>query len=192
MALRFNPPPNWPAPPDGFTPPAGWQPDPAWGPAPEGWQLWVDDAVTSGASAASAGSAGTGADRSDIPSGGRPLTTTARRPNAIENRFTDSVAARTGGRRPDESQRGRRRPRRRPPALAESPRSWPRRDRAACRERSRTCSRHMVRSTRAWARRSTRKRCSSSASARPSSPRTIRARSTRAPWASWRPRSIRD
>ena len=29
MALRFNPPPNWPAPPDGFVPPAGWQPDPA-------------------------------------------------------------------------------------------------------------------------------------------------------------------
>ena len=46
MALRFNPPPNWPAPPDGFVPPAGWQPDPAWGPAPEGWQLWVDDSAT--------------------------------------------------------------------------------------------------------------------------------------------------
>ncbi|SPT54128.1 Uncharacterised protein [Actinomyces bovis] len=45
MALRFNPPPNWPAPPEGFVPPAGWQPDPAWGPAPEGWQLWVDDAM---------------------------------------------------------------------------------------------------------------------------------------------------
>lgn len=45
MALRFNPPPNWPAPPEGFVPPAGWQPDPAWGPAPEGWQLWVDDSI---------------------------------------------------------------------------------------------------------------------------------------------------
>ncbi|WP_366179967.1 hypothetical protein ABXS69_06715 [Actinomyces timonensis] len=43
MALRFNPPPNWPAPPEGFVPPAGWQPDPAWGPAPEGWQFWVED-----------------------------------------------------------------------------------------------------------------------------------------------------
>ena len=78
MALRFNPPPNWPAPPDGFTPPAGWQPDPAWGPAPEGWQLWVDDAVTSGASAASAGSAGTGADPAwaptqAVPTGGSPV-----------------------------------------------------------------------------------------------------------------------
>ncbi len=51
MALRFNPPPNWPAPPDGFVPPAGWQPDPAWGPAPEGWQLWVDDASASSAPA---------------------------------------------------------------------------------------------------------------------------------------------
>ncbi|MDO4242579.1 MAG: hypothetical protein Q4C85_02225 [Actinomyces sp.] len=46
MALRFNPPPNWPTPPDGFNPPAGWQPDPAWGPAPEGWQLWVEDSGT--------------------------------------------------------------------------------------------------------------------------------------------------
>lgn len=53
MALRFNPPPNWPAPPEGFNPPAGWQPDPAWGPAPEGWQLWVEDSVPGG----SAGSA---------------------------------------------------------------------------------------------------------------------------------------
>jgi len=53
MALRFNPPPNWPAPPEGFEPPAGWQPDPAWGPAPEGWQIWVDDSAASAASAAS-------------------------------------------------------------------------------------------------------------------------------------------
>ena len=54
MALRFNPPPNWPAPPEGFEPPAGWQPDPAWGPAPEGWQIWVDDSAASAASAAGA------------------------------------------------------------------------------------------------------------------------------------------
>ena len=54
MALRFNPPPNWPAPPEGFEPPAGWQPDPAWGPAPEGWQIWVDDSAVSAASAAGA------------------------------------------------------------------------------------------------------------------------------------------
>ncbi|SHE25990.1 hypothetical protein [Actinomyces glycerinitolerans] len=57
MALRFNPPPNWPAPPEGFNPPPGWQPDPAWGPAPEGWQLWVDDSAP-GASAGSAPQAG--------------------------------------------------------------------------------------------------------------------------------------
>ncbi|WP_314158948.1 hypothetical protein [Actinomyces oris] len=56
MALRFNPPPNWPAPPEGFEPPAGWQPDPAWGPAPEGWQIWVDDSAASAASAAGAAS----------------------------------------------------------------------------------------------------------------------------------------
>src|SRR5579863_10003128 len=37
MAMRFNPPPNWPP------PPAGWQPDPSWPPEPPGWQLWVDD-----------------------------------------------------------------------------------------------------------------------------------------------------
>jgi hypothetical protein len=43
MALRYNPPANWPAPPAGWTPPAGWQPDPSWGPAPEGWSLWVED-----------------------------------------------------------------------------------------------------------------------------------------------------
>lgn len=43
MALRFNPPPNWPSPPEGFVPPPGWQPDPSWEPAPEGWQFWVED-----------------------------------------------------------------------------------------------------------------------------------------------------
>ncbi|MFB0833747.1 hypothetical protein ACX8Z9_08180 [Arthrobacter halodurans] len=51
MSSRFNPPPNWPAPPAGWTPPAGWQPDPSWGPAPEGWPLWVEDSY--GAPAAS-------------------------------------------------------------------------------------------------------------------------------------------
>lgn len=43
MNKRFNPPPNWPAPPAGWIPPFGWVPDPAWGPPPEGWQLWVDE-----------------------------------------------------------------------------------------------------------------------------------------------------
>lgn len=31
MVLRFNPPPNWPKPPEGFTPGPGWSPDPSWG-----------------------------------------------------------------------------------------------------------------------------------------------------------------
>lgn len=43
MARRYNPPPNWPAPPAGWSPPKGWRPDPAWGPAPEGWELWTED-----------------------------------------------------------------------------------------------------------------------------------------------------
>lgn len=42
MVRRYNPPPNWPAPPPGWTPPPGWQPDPEWGPAPEGWSLWLE------------------------------------------------------------------------------------------------------------------------------------------------------
>jgi hypothetical protein len=55
MTKRFNPPPNWPAPPAGWTPPTGWLPDPAWGPPPEGWQLWVDEpAFESNAAFASA------------------------------------------------------------------------------------------------------------------------------------------
>lgn len=45
MGKRFNPPPNWPAPPADWTPPPGWQPDPAWGPAPEGWDLWPDESA---------------------------------------------------------------------------------------------------------------------------------------------------
>jgi len=49
VGLRFNPPPNWPAPPPGFVPPPRWQPDPAWPPPPPGWRLWVpDDTVPAG------------------------------------------------------------------------------------------------------------------------------------------------
>jgi len=40
---RWNPPPNWPSPPERWFPPPGWQPDPAWGPPPPGWQFWVDE-----------------------------------------------------------------------------------------------------------------------------------------------------
>jgi RsiW-degrading membrane proteinase PrsW (M82 family) len=39
----FNPPPGWPAPPDGWKPPDGWQPDPSWPPPPSGWQFWRPD-----------------------------------------------------------------------------------------------------------------------------------------------------
>ena len=41
--MRYNPPPGWPAAPEGWQPPPGWAPDPSWPPAPEGWQLWVAD-----------------------------------------------------------------------------------------------------------------------------------------------------
>jgi hypothetical protein len=43
MALRFDPPPGWPAPPLDWEPPEGWQPDPEWPAAPEGWTFWVED-----------------------------------------------------------------------------------------------------------------------------------------------------
>jgi hypothetical protein len=47
MTTRFNPPPGWPAGPDGWTPPPEWQPDPTWPAPPAGWQLWVDETPTS-------------------------------------------------------------------------------------------------------------------------------------------------
>jgi len=43
--VKFNPPPNWPAPPEGFTPEPGWTPDPSLPAPPPGWQLWVEDDV---------------------------------------------------------------------------------------------------------------------------------------------------
>ncbi|WP_103062784.1 hypothetical protein [Actinomyces qiguomingii] len=76
MALRFNPPPNWPAPPEGFNPPAGWQPDPAWGPAPEGWQLWVEDSAP-GAPANSAPQTGSAADAGWAPTQAVPTGSSA-------------------------------------------------------------------------------------------------------------------
>ena len=39
--MVFNPPPNWPKPPDGWSPPAEWKPDPSWPPPPLGWELWI-------------------------------------------------------------------------------------------------------------------------------------------------------
>ncbi|AEI13248.1 hypothetical protein [Cellulomonas gilvus] len=40
--MRYNPPPNWPAAPEGWQPPPDWQPDPSWPEPPPGWQLWVE------------------------------------------------------------------------------------------------------------------------------------------------------
>ncbi|MDX6256034.1 MAG: hypothetical protein QOJ11_2368 [Frankiales bacterium] len=44
MPYRFNPPPGWPAPPQGWSPGTDWQPDPSWPAPPEGWSLWIEDA----------------------------------------------------------------------------------------------------------------------------------------------------
>ena len=41
MDFRYNPPPNWPALPDGWCPPAGWKTPDDWPPLPPGWQLWL-------------------------------------------------------------------------------------------------------------------------------------------------------
>jgi HNH endonuclease len=43
-ALRFNPPPGWPAPVPDWTPPPDWRPDPSWPQPPPGWRFWVPDA----------------------------------------------------------------------------------------------------------------------------------------------------
>ena len=58
-SIRFNPPPNWPAPPPGWTPPQGWAPHPSWPPPPAGWQLWIAD--PGAASAISGAGMGAGA-----------------------------------------------------------------------------------------------------------------------------------
>jgi hypothetical protein len=41
--MRYNPPPNWPKPPDGWVPHPDWSPDPSWPPPPPGWRLWIED-----------------------------------------------------------------------------------------------------------------------------------------------------
>ena len=41
--MRYNPPPNWPQPPEGWVPQRGWSPDPSWPPPPAGWRVWVED-----------------------------------------------------------------------------------------------------------------------------------------------------
>ena len=41
--MRYNPPPNWPKPPEGWEPHPDWSPDPSWPPPPPGWRLWLDE-----------------------------------------------------------------------------------------------------------------------------------------------------
>jgi hypothetical protein len=41
--FHYNPPPNWPQPPEGWEPAVGWQPDPKWGRVPRGWDIWILD-----------------------------------------------------------------------------------------------------------------------------------------------------
>ncbi|MGH3501079.1 MAG: hypothetical protein ACRDQA_09340 [Nocardioidaceae bacterium] len=38
---RFNPPPNWPTPPQGWEPDRDWRKPPEWPEPPDGWQVWV-------------------------------------------------------------------------------------------------------------------------------------------------------
>src|SRR5215212_6603753 len=40
---KYNPPPNWPAPPPGWTPPEGWKAPANWPPPPNGWRFWLPD-----------------------------------------------------------------------------------------------------------------------------------------------------
>jgi hypothetical protein len=66
--MRFNPPANWPPPPEGWVPEPGWQPDPAWGPPPEGWQVWISDGDADALEASSAPPPTAAADPSrDVP-----------------------------------------------------------------------------------------------------------------------------
>lgn len=41
--MKFNPPPNWPVPPEGWAPDPGWNPDPTWPEPPKDWTFWVND-----------------------------------------------------------------------------------------------------------------------------------------------------
>jgi len=57
MGYKFNPPPNWPAPPPGWAPSPGWRPPPEWPAPPPGWQVWLDDTAPTPSSAVASGSA---------------------------------------------------------------------------------------------------------------------------------------
>ena len=77
---RFNPPPNWPEPPqDGWIPPADFRPDPSWGPVPAGWRLWLSDTFGDRGEAPLQES-------EDVPaSGARPRKRTEQYPVAVLN-----------------------------------------------------------------------------------------------------------
>lgn len=86
MALRFNPPPNWPEPPQGWVPQQGWQPDPAWGPAPQNWVFWIDDSEQDGAPTVPL---------SDVSGTARPTTESSGQ-EAPPEQPSESVQAETG------------------------------------------------------------------------------------------------
>lgn len=78
MTKTFNPPPNWPEPPqDGWIPPADFRPQYSWGPVPAGWRLWTQD-TTHGDSPL--------VDSEDVPaSGARPRQRVQDYPVAVLN-----------------------------------------------------------------------------------------------------------
>lgn len=53
--LSWNPPPGWPAAPEGWTMPTGWQPSPDWPPAPAGWIFWQRSEAASDSTTTSTG-----------------------------------------------------------------------------------------------------------------------------------------
>ena len=79
---RFNPPPNWPAPPPGWVPMPGWRPLPEWPAPPPGWQLWIVDTASASGPAFSAS-------QYHVDPSGRPSTARLARPTGA-HRHADS------------------------------------------------------------------------------------------------------
>lgn len=72
MGSRFNPPPGWPAPPEGWRPTPNWIPDPSWPAPPADWEFWLIDEPAPGPAPA----ATRGAPESLIPQQAGPTSTT--------------------------------------------------------------------------------------------------------------------
>jgi hypothetical protein len=91
---RFNPPPSWPPAPSGWTPPAGWTPPSDWPPVPEGWTLWLVEALddTSSDSALPAREEITGDSRAETPTSATPLD--GHPPRRASRRALDAPASR--------------------------------------------------------------------------------------------------